>query len=41
VTELGITFLQGDYLGKAVPIREFFGMEAHAVAQARDSVHSG
>jgi EAL domain-containing protein (putative c-di-GMP-specific phosphodiesterase class I)/integral membrane sensor domain MASE1 len=28
LTELGITFLQGDYFGKAIPIREFFGLDA-------------
>jgi EAL domain-containing protein (putative c-di-GMP-specific phosphodiesterase class I)/integral membrane sensor domain MASE1 len=31
LTELGITFLQGDYFGKAVPIREFFGIDAKPV----------
>ncbi|MEO6270738.1 MAG: EAL domain-containing protein, partial [Lautropia sp.] len=27
LTELGITFLQGDYFGKAIPLREFFGLD--------------
>ena len=26
LTELGVTFLQGDFFGKAIPIREFFGL---------------
>ena len=32
LAELGITFLQGDYFGKAVPIREFFGIDAKPVS---------
>jgi EAL domain-containing protein (putative c-di-GMP-specific phosphodiesterase class I)/GGDEF domain-containing protein len=34
LTELGITFLQGDYFGKAIPIREFFGMDRKVPEQA-------
>jgi len=34
VTELGITFLQGDFLGKAVPIREFFGIDRSLASTA-------
>jgi EAL domain-containing protein (putative c-di-GMP-specific phosphodiesterase class I) len=37
VTELGITFLQGDYFGKAVPIRQFFDLERKAIAEPSDA----
>jgi EAL domain-containing protein (putative c-di-GMP-specific phosphodiesterase class I) len=33
VTELGITFLQGDYFGKAVPIRDFFELDVKPVTE--------
>ncbi len=32
LAELGVTFLQGDFFGKAVPIREFFGLDLAPVA---------
>jgi EAL domain-containing protein (putative c-di-GMP-specific phosphodiesterase class I) len=35
LTELGITFLQGDYFGKAIPIREFFGLDQKAQVEAQ------
>ena len=34
LTELGITFLQGDYFGKPIPIRDFFEQDRKVGAQA-------
>ena len=34
LTELGITFLQGDFFGKPIPLREFFGLDLKPTNEA-------
>ena len=41
LTELGITFLQGDFFGKPIPLREFFGLDVkpdHDITPAKSLV---